>query len=151
MNKGYLIFVQAGEQKDYLSQAIALSQSIKIFNKINNVTLMTNCVLTSEQRKYFDKIIGIPGTDEADTQDWKIQNRHKIYEASPYAETIVLDSDMLCLDSIDYWWNILGNTDLYFTNEVKNYLGEKAKTNILYRKTFIKNNLPNIYLSLIHI
>ena len=74
MNKGYLIFVQAGEQKDYLSQAIALSQSIKIFNKINNVTLMTNCVLTSEQRKYFDKIIGIPGTDEADTQDWKIQN-----------------------------------------------------------------------------
>ena len=59
MNKGYLIFVQAGEQKDYLSQAIALSQSIKIFNKINNVTLMTNCVLTSEQRKYFDKIIDI--------------------------------------------------------------------------------------------
>lgn len=145
MDKGYVIFVQAGEQKDYLSQAIALSQSIKIFNKINNVTLMTNCVLTSEQRKCFDSVIGIPGTDEAKTQDWKIQNRHKIYEASPYSETIVLDSDMLCLDSIDYWWNVLKNTDLYFTNEVKNYLGEKAKTNILYRKTFIKNNLPNIY------
>lgn len=143
--KGFLIFVQAGEQKDYLGQAVALSQSIKIFNKINSVTLMTNCVLTNEQRACFDKVVGIPGTDEASEQDWKIQNRHKIYQASPYKETIVLDSDMLCLDSIDYWWDILSNTDLYFTNHVKNFLGETPSTNILYRKTFLKNNLPNIY------
>ena len=52
----------------------------------------------------------------------KYKTDTKIYQASPYKETIVLDSDMLCLDSIDYWWDILSNTDLYFTNHVKNFL-----------------------------
>ena len=33
-SKGFVIFVQAGEQKDYLSQAVALAQSIKIFNTL---------------------------------------------------------------------------------------------------------------------
>ena len=119
--RGYFIFVQASKQKDYLSQAIALAKSIKIFNEINNVSIMTNCVLTDAQRKCFDKVFDIPGNDEASAQDWKIQNRHKIYEASKYDETIVLDSDMLCLSSLDYWWNILAHTDLYFTNQVFEY------------------------------
>ena len=55
------------------------------------------------------------------------------YIVVPYKETIVLDSDMLCLDSIDYWWDILSNTDLYFTNR-KNF--PEKLTNMLYRKTF---------------
>lgn len=143
--KGYVIFVQASEQKDYLGQAVALAQSIKIYNTISDVSVITNCMLTDQQRECFDKVIKIPGDDEAKDQQWKIQNRHKIYQASPYGETIVLDSDMLCLDSIDYWWDILSNTDLYFTNHVKNFIGETPPTNMLYRKTFLKNNLPNIY------
>ncbi len=143
--RGYFIFVQASEQKDYLGQAVALAKSIKIFNEINNVSIMTNCVLTDAQRKCFDKVFDIPGNDEASEQDWKIQNRHKIYEASKYDETIVLDSDMLCLSSLDYWWNILAHTDLYFTNQVKNFMDETVVTHPLYRKTFIANDLPNIY------
>jgi hypothetical protein len=142
--KGYFIFVQASEQKDYLSQAIALAKSIQIHNSINQVSIMTNCVMTEQQKQCFDRIYSIPGIDEAQTQEWKIQNRHKIYTASPYDETIVLDSDMLCLSNIDHWWNILKHTDLYFTNSVQNFIGETV-TNNFYRKTFIKNQLPSIY------
>lgn len=142
--KGYFVFVQASKQKDYLSQAVALAKSIQIHNSINKVSIMTNCVMTDEQKECFDRIYNIPGQDEAEKQDWKIQNRHKIYTTSPYDETIVLDSDMLCLDNIDYWWSILQHTDLYFTNSVRNFIGEQV-TNNFYRKTFVKNNLPNIY------
>lgn len=142
--KGFFIFVQHSSEKDYLSQAIALAKTIQIKNTINKVSIMTNCVLNEERRSCFDRIYNIPGVDEAESHSWKIHNRHKIYQTSPYDETIVLDSDMLCLDNIDHWWNILKNTDLHFTDSVKNFIGENMH-DTFYRKTFIKNNLPNVY------
>lgn len=142
--KGYFVFVQASDKKDYLSQAIALAKSIQIHNTVNRVSIMTNCVMTEDQKQCFDRVYNIPGIDEAQSQDWKIQNRHKIYATSPYDETIVLDSDMLCLSNIDYWWKLLSQTDLYFTNSVCNFLGEEAHSDF-YRKTFVKNGLPNVY------
>ena len=49
----------------------------------------------------FDQIIPIPFGDAADDSEWKVENRWKIYHASPYDETIVMDTDMLVLQNID--------------------------------------------------
>ena len=40
--------------------------------------------------------------DKAKDSDWKIENRYKAFELS-YDETIVLDSDVLVLDKIDWY------------------------------------------------
>lgn len=143
-SRGFFIFVQHSEMKDYINQAVSLAKTIQLHNKINKVSIMTNCILTEEQKTCFDKIYNIPGIDEAESHKWKIHNRHKIYATSPYDETIVLDSDMLFLSNIDHWWDILHKTDLYFTDSVVNFLGETVN-DTFYRKTFVKNKLPNVY------
>tara|TARA_B110000858_G_scaffold73876_1_gene85855 strand:- start:1440 stop:2018 length:579 start_codon:yes stop_codon:yes gene_type:complete len=55
-----------------------------------------------------------------------------------------MDTDMLVLQNIDVWWNFLSNYEMYFTSKVLNYRGETANTDY-YRKTFVENNLPNLF------
>jgi len=143
-NKGYLIFVQSNKSTDYFKQAVALSMSIKLHNKNANVCLMTNISVPDDLKKYFNSIIGIPGDDYAEESIWKVENRCKIYNASPYDETIVLDADMLVLENLDHWWKFLDNFDLYFASQVKTYKNKIASSDF-YRKAFTKNNLPNLY------
>ena len=57
---------------------------------------------------------------------------------------MVLDTDMLVLQDISSWWKFLENYKLYFTSKVFTYRGEVV-TSDYYRKTFIANNLPNLY------
>jgi hypothetical protein len=76
--------------------------------------------------------------------EWKVANRWKLYHASPYDETIVMDTDMLVLQNIDSWWNFLSNYEVFYTSKVYTYRGEVVN-DTYYRKTYIANNLPNVY------
>ena len=144
INQGYLIFAQQNDSVDYFKQAIALAMSIRLHNKQAKISLMTNVSIPNEQKKYFNSIIDIPGEDYAEFSTWKIENRCKIYNASPYDETMVLDADMLVLENLDHWWKFLNNFELFFTSQVKTYRNEIV-TSDFYRKAFTKNNLPNLY------
>ena len=102
---------------------------------------------TSSVEQYvsaFDKIIKIPFEDHALNSDWKVQNRWKAYHATPYEQTILLDADMLILSDLNYVWKKLQDKNLYFTSQVKNFRGD-ILTDRVYRKTFIENELPNLY------
>lgn len=127
VSKGYLIFAQPNGKSDYIGQAELLAKSIKKYNSINNVTIISD----------FDD-------DDAKNSDWKIENRWKAFQLSPYDETVVLDADMLFFRNVDHWWDKLANYDLFFTSNVLTYRGETVTSNY-YRKTFEKNNLPNLY------
>jgi len=127
MSKGYVIFAQPNGKSDYIAQAELLAKSIQKYNTINNVTIISE----------FDE-------DDAANTDWKIENRWKAYNLSPYDETVVLDADMLFFRNVDHWWDKLANYDLFFTSDVLTYRGETVTSNY-YRKTFEKNNLPNLY------
>jgi hypothetical protein len=143
MTKGIVVLAQNNETDDYVEQACLLAMSLQIHNDVR-ISLITNDQVPEEYISLFDKIIPIPFGDSAEDSEWKVENRWKIYHASPYDETIVMDTDMLVLQNIDVWWNFLSNYEMYFTSKVLNYRGETANTDY-YRKTFVENNLPNLF------
>ena len=144
MSKGH-VFLAQNSDVDYVTQAYALALSIKHNNIINNQTcLITNNTVPQEYRHAFDHVVDIPWKDSAKDSKWKIENRWKIINASPFKESLVYDTDMLLLSSNDHWWNFLKNTDVSLTSSVVDYRG-RIINNDFYRKTFTANNLPNVY------
>ena len=144
MNKGFCILAQNNSDVDYVRHAYALAVSIHKFNKDQKVSLITNDKVSKKYQTVFDKIIKIPWTDQAELSHWKIENRWKVYHASPYEYTIVMDADMLVLHDISFWWKSLIKRDLFFVSDIRNYRNEVV-TNRYYRKTFDENNLPDLY------
>lgn len=144
MTQGFLVIAQ-NSNVDYVRQAYALALSIRATQPtINNISLVTNDTVPEEYQKIFDKIIPIPFDDAAANSEWKIENRWKLYHASPYDETIVFDTDMLVLDNIEHVWKFVKDRDLFFTSQVKDYK-DRIIIDTVYRKTFVENNLPNLY------
>lgn len=143
-SKGFCILAQNNNDTDYVRQAYALACSIHKFNENQNVCLITNDTVPEEYAYAFDTIVSIPWTDQAEGKDWKIENRWKVYHASPYEQTIVMDADMLVLQNIDHWWDYLETKDLYFTTDVRTYRNEPILDRY-YRKVFDSNNLPDLY------
>jgi|TARA_B110000858_G_scaffold198434_1_gene264941 hypothetical protein len=129
---------------NYVEQACVLAMSLKVLNPDTKISIITNDSVPKDYQKLFDQIIPIPFGDSAIDSDWKIENRWKLYHASPYDETIVMDTDMLVLQDISSWWNFLANYKIFFPNRVYTYRGTEADTSY-YRKVFKVNNLPNLF------
>jgi hypothetical protein len=146
MNKGFLIFSKDTNEKKFSKCAYALALSIKIHCPESSVSIVTDNI--PEEYKYiFDNIIDIPWNDDRNITTFAAEHRWKLYHCTPYDETIVLDSDMLVLDDISFYWNFFKNYSVYYTTDVINYRGNLVN-DIHYRKCFISNNLPNFYSAL---
>jgi hypothetical protein len=144
MTQGFLVIAQNSDV-DYVRQAYALALSIKATQPtINNISIVTNDPVPEEYQQAFDQIIPIPFGDAAVSSEWKVENRWKLYYASPYNETIVFDTDMLVLDNIEGAWNFVSDRDLFFTSTVIDYKN-RVIDNTIYRKMFVANDLPNLY------
>lgn len=149
VSKGFLVLAQNTQKTDYVKQAYALALSIKATQcSVTSISLVTNDVVPDEYKSVFDNIIDIPFADIAYNEEWKIENRWKLYHASPYDETIVLDTDMLFLEDISSWWDYCSNSDLKFCRTVKNYKNEVIEKDTYNRNAFLENNLPNCYVAL---
>lgn len=149
MSRGFGIFAQniykQGYECDYVRQAYALALSIKInCGRDQKVFVMTNDPVPKEYTKVFDHVIEIPWGDMAENSIWKIENRWKMYHASPFEHTIVMDADCLVLRDITHWWKILESKDICYGNNPKTYQGEIITSNY-YRKCFVSNQLPMLY------
>ncbi len=144
MSKGH-VFLAQNSTTDYVTQAYALAVTIKKHNRVNQTCIITNDQVPEEYKHAFDYIVGIPWDDTAKDKQWKIENRWKIIHATPFKENLVYDTDMLLLNSNDYWWNSLSNYNLALTGKVYTYKGTVIE-NDYYRKTFTTNNLPNVYM-----
>jgi hypothetical protein len=143
MTKGYVMLAQ-NSKDNYVEQACLCAMSIHATNKDAQISLITNDAVPPKYRELFDQIIEIPWTDQAAETDWKVNNRWKIYHASPYDQTMVLDTDMLILQDLSSWWSFLENYKLYFVSNVYDYRGNLVKSDF-YRKAFTANSLPNLY------
>ena len=143
MTKGIVVLAQNNTTDNYVEQACLLAMSLKLHNTVP-ISIVTNDIVPDEYCHLFDQIIPIPWGDSAASSDWKIENRWKLYYATPYRETIIMDTDMLVLQNIDTWWKFLSKYDLFFTSKVLTYRGTPANTSY-YRRTFIDNNLPNLF------
>ena len=99
MSNGIVVLAQNLPDVNYVNQAELLAMSLKDTNPKTKISIVTNNEV--EFKQLFDKIIPIPWNDDAEFSKWKIENRWKVYHASPYDETIVMDTDMLVLQNID--------------------------------------------------
>lgn len=145
-NRGFVMLAQNSDD-DYVHQACVNAMSIHASNPDAKVSLVTNDPVPEKYKQFFDYILKIPFGDRAKEKTWKIQNRWKLYHATPYDQTIILDTDMLVLQDISKSWARLSNHDMFFTSKVKTYRGEDMHDEY-YRKTFVANNLPNVYSAL---
>lgn len=131
---------------DYVRQAYLAAMSIKVTNKNSSVCLITNDPVPRKYKQVFDHIVEIPWGDHAENEDWKVSNRWKIYHAIPYDKTAVIDTDMLVLDDISFWFDYLENYDLFYTSKVTTYRGEVIPDTNYYRYNhFYMNNIPSLY------
>ena len=145
VSKGFLLFAQNTESVDYVEQAYALALSIKNTQQhVRNVSLVTNSKVPKKYARVFDQIIPIPYFKKIENSPLQAEHRYQLYAATPYQETMVLDSDMLLLDDISCWWDYCDHYDIHFCNRVTNYKLETV-IDTVHRKTFIANRLPNVY------
>jgi hypothetical protein len=145
MTKGYVVLAQNTDTIDYVRQAYALALSLKLSQStVSNISIITDNRVPEEYKSVFENIIPIPWGDAAVSSRFKVENRWKIYHASPYDQTIVLDTDMLVLDDLTSFWNTFEHYDVYYTSKVLDYRN-KLVTSDYYRKAFTANHLPNLY------
>jgi len=138
--KGFIIYA---EGEAYVKQAYLCALSLIASKNKYPVSLVTCDTVPEEYKRVFDKIIDIPWYEKSDSR-FKTEHRWKIYHATPYYETIVLDADVLVLQNLEYFWNFVSNYDLYYPTRVFTYRQELVTDNY-YRKAFVANNLPNVY------
>ena len=119
--KGFLELEQNSENIDYVKQAYALALSLHKSQSSCLISLVTNDPVPDDYKEVFDKIIPIPGDDQASESVWKVENRWKLYHVTPYDETIVFDSDMLVFRSFDRLWEQLSNYDVFFASHVLDF------------------------------
>jgi hypothetical protein len=148
MSKGYLTFVQNNSKTDYLRLAYTQALSIKVTQKINQYAVVvddaTFALVTDRHKEVFDYIIRMPNGDDAANDHWKLKNEWKAHLATPFDETVKLESDILFSHSVDHWWDIMSAKELCFTTQVLDYRGNVA-TSREYRQLFDQNNLLNVY------
>jgi hypothetical protein len=148
MSKGYLTFAQNNSKTDYLRLAYVQALSIKATQKINQCAVVVDDatfeLITDQHREVFDYIIRMPYGDDAVNDQWKLKNEWKAYVATPFDETVKLESDMLFTYSVDHWWDTMSTKELCFTTQVLDYRGNIA-TSREYRQVFDQNNLLNVY------
>ena len=144
MSQGIVVLAQNSKETNYVEQACLLAMSLGATNPNTKISVITDDIVPDDYKKLFDQIIPIPYGDAAQNSDWKIENRWKIYHATPYEKTMVLDTDMLVLQDLTSWWNFLDHYEVFFTTNVYDYR-KNLITSDYYRKTFTANELPNLY------
>lgn len=143
MNFGYLIVVSSNKECDYAKMAYALAISIKTtqkagYDKIALVIDDPMKVKNYNSRWVFDKIISWDEQTYWDGRSW-------MDKLSPWETTICLDADMLFTRDYSHWVDyFINNCELYVANKAYTYRNDLVVSDY-YRKTFEKNNLPNLY------
>jgi hypothetical protein len=143
MKFGYLLVVAEHDTIDYLKLAYGLALSIKNTQKegYDQVALVIDDKTKLSNLKspwVFDHVIEWNQETFWDGRSW-------MDELTPFENTVCLDVDMLFTRDYSHWVEyFIENCDLYIANKSYTYRGEIVLDNH-YRKTFIKNDLPNLY------
>lgn len=143
MNFGYLLIVAENKTVDYLQLAYALALSIKNTQKegYDRVALVIDDKSKLDKLKsswVFDHVIEWSQETFWDGRSW-------MDKLTPFDNTVCLDVDMLFFRDYSHWIDyFVENSELYLANDAYTYRGDLV-TDDFYRKTFTKNDLPNLY------
>jgi hypothetical protein len=110
---------------DYVKCAQRLQDSILHWHPDANVTIITRDNLPR-------------GDQGGQANDWQV------HLASPYHETIKLESDMLITSPIDSWWTLFRHRDMVISQGARDFYDRPAVSRY-YRRVFDVNCLPDVY------
>ena len=143
MKFGYLLIVAKHDTVDYLRLAYALALSIKNTQKpgYDQVALVIDDPTRISELNsawVFDQVITWDQETHWDGRSW-------MDTLSPFDATVCLDADMLFTRDYSHWIDyFLEHCDLYIANQTCTYRNELIVSGE-YRRTFTKNDLPNLY------
>lgn len=143
MNFGYLLIVSTDCETNYAQLAYALALSIKNTQKegYDKIALVID---DKEKLKNFNSAWVFDHVIEWDKEKFW-DGRSWMDQLSPFDATICLDVDMLFTRDYSHWVDyFLENCELYVANKSYTYRGELVNDDF-YRKTFTKNEIPNLY------
>jgi hypothetical protein len=152
MSKGFLTIAQNTADVDYLRLAYLQALNVKATHPGAKYAVIvdfeTYCEMTDKNKRVFDHIITL-ADDNSKSDSWKLGNEYKVFELSPFKETIKVESDLLFTSNIDHWLSAFRLKDLVLSTGCRTYRQELA-TSRAYRKFFDDNNLPDIYQGLMY-
>jgi len=139
-DRGYIIPVIDNDSGQYIACARALAKSIKYWQPDSKICLLSNGVISDEEKNLFDYIspFPYPPNDNPLANDWQV------FYATPFRQTIKIESDMVLTGTIDHWWQCLHHKDVFIPSGCKNFYGESSKERF-YRRVFDENNFPDVY------
>jgi hypothetical protein len=148
MSRGFITVAQNSAYGNYLQAAYALALSLRKTQRasVANLSVMVTpgTEVPDRYRAVFDQVIEVPWGDMAARDEWKIQNKWKVYYASPYDETILLDADMLMPIDIFDWWNILRKRSVFACTSPYTFRGDPILGSV-FREAFDRCGLPHVY------
>lgn len=145
--RGYITIAQASGDTDYLRMAYALALSLKATqSEVSDLTVLVTPGMDVPNRylDVFDKVIEIPWGDDAESFEWKIHNKWKVFHLTPYQETVLLDADMIFPEDVSHWWETLYERDVWISTKPVTYRGKVVRPG-RYRTDFVINDLPMAY------
>lgn len=143
--KGYLSVAITTNKKeiDYLELAYLQALNIKITQSIKNYAIIIDNNsykrLKDKHKQVFDEIITV--------ESWSYLDEWKVYNLTPWRETVKIDVDLIFTRDISHWWDLFERNDLVFTTRAMNYKGQLIKSR-WHRQVFDNNLLPDIYTAL---
>jgi len=134
--RGFVILAANTAATDYVKCAVQLTHSIRRWSQYP-VCIVTNDSVPADT---FDHVIPWPRPLSANAfaNDWQA------WLASPFRQTIKLESDMLITSSIDHWWDMLQHNDVVISTGARDY-HDRVATSRYYRRVFDANALPDVY------
>ncbi len=140
--KGYVMIANPTQDTDYLKLAYATALTIKLtqpeeFNKVSIATTQPQVVQNFKLSWIFDHVVKYEGPKG-------MSCRSRVYEYTPYKETVFLDSDLLFLNDVSHWWLHMQKHDLYVCTRPMTFRNE-TMTSRVYRYVFDQNKLPDFY------
>ena len=115
--QGYVIVAVNSADRDYIDCARTLTKTLKYWNPAASVCLITDSP-DSNDTNLFDHYRQITTESNLYANDWKV------FEQTPYRETIKLEADMLICSKIDHWWDMFRHRDVVVSTGCRNYYGE---------------------------
>jgi hypothetical protein len=139
---GYFMIGNSTRETDYLKLAYATALTIKLtqpdgFNSVSVVTTTPKTVQNYNLPWVFDLVLKYDGPKG-------MSARSRVYEFTPYKETIFLDGDLLFLNDVSHWWPHMQKHDLYIATRPMTFRGT-TMTDRHYRHVFDVNKLPDFY------
>ncbi|MGW8724787.1 hypothetical protein ACWGNF_01980 [Streptomyces sp. NPDC055808] len=145
--RGYLTHAFNHSGSDYLRMAYCLALSLRLTQ--STVTGLSVIVPESQDfparyRDAFDHVIAIPDVRPAFVdRSWRVDNYVRMYDLSPYEESVTVDADTLFFDDVSPWWDVMAEADIVGGTAVT-YREEPIAHNPL-RKELYRIGLPDLH------